>query len=480
MGYINFISSSILAAISCLFFLSPLPAQVFFFGNDLSYVNEMEDCGVVYRENGQAKDPYALFANHGCNLVRLRLWHTPAWYDSLNTGKRYSDFNDVKKSIQRAKALGMNVLLDFHLSDNWADPGKQRVPEAWLDVVDVLPALQDSLYNYLYATLLALNNENLLPEMVQIGNETNKGILLSPQDDQKGWVLDWERNAALFNSAIQAVRDVEQESGKAIKIAIHPAGPDHAEWLTGEFTAHGVTDFDIIGISYYWPWHKPTTIEQTGEVIEQLKSTYPQKQVMIFETGQLWTWANNDPASNLYTDVHPDYSPPSPETQKAWLVDLTQAVMDAGGSGVIYWEPAWVSSPCWTQWGQGSHAENAAFFDFENELINNGGITWMLHNYTSAVAETASPSAFKFTLSVRPDSQYLVLSSTPVLPEGKKTLQLADASGRILLQCQPEEQQSHNQSKILLKLPELPAGVVSVTLFVGAEPLFAGQMVLSN
>ncbi|MFM7400279.1 MAG: glycosyl hydrolase 53 family protein, partial [Bacteroidota bacterium] len=158
-----------------------------FVGADLSYVNEMEDCGVVYRENGAAKDVYRIFSDNGCNLVRLRLWHTPSWYDTLNTGKRYSDYNDVKKSVLRSKAAGMKVLLDFHLSDFWADPGRQLCPAAWLNVVDNLPVLEDSLYHYVYSTLLNLNTAGALPDMVQIGNETNKGIMLSPAMDAGGW-----------------------------------------------------------------------------------------------------------------------------------------------------------------------------------------------------------------------------------------------------------------------------------------------------
>ena len=105
-------------------------SQSFYFGADLSYVNQMEDCGVVYMEQGQPKDVFQIFADHNCNLVRLRLWHTPSWYDTLNTGMQYSDFADVRKSILRAKSAGMEVLLDFHLSDTWADPGRQLVPKA--------------------------------------------------------------------------------------------------------------------------------------------------------------------------------------------------------------------------------------------------------------------------------------------------------------------------------------------------------------
>ena len=109
-------------------------AQNFYFGNDLSYVREMEDCGAGYTENGVSNDPYTILKEHGCNLVRLRLWHTPSWYDALNLGNRYSDLNDVILSSFRAKSLGMQVLLDFQLSDTWADPTHQVVPAAWASV----------------------------------------------------------------------------------------------------------------------------------------------------------------------------------------------------------------------------------------------------------------------------------------------------------------------------------------------------------
>ncbi|MBX2889528.1 MAG: glycosyl hydrolase 53 family protein [Saprospiraceae bacterium] len=353
----------------------------FFFGADLSYVNEMEDCGVVYKENGTTKDPYRIFADNNCNLVRLRLWHTPSWHDTLNAGKRYSDFQDVKKSIRRAKDLSMAVLLDFHLSDTWADPSRQLVPKAWEPVVDNLPVLKDSLYNYVSQTLLQLNAEGLLPEMVQIGNETNRGILLSPQVNNAGWSLDWNRNSQLFNTAISAVRSVEQTVGKKVKVALHVAAPAEAKWLTEGFWNAGVRDFDLIGLSYYWAWHKPTTITEAGSVVAELRQKYPSKDVMIFETGYIWTTQSNDAANNIISEVHPNYSPASPANQQKWLVDLTKEVMKRGGIGVIYWEPAWVSSPCWTQWGQGSHQEHATFFDFQNNVLPAGGMYWMTQKY---------------------------------------------------------------------------------------------------
>ncbi|HEY3385759.1 MAG TPA: glycosyl hydrolase 53 family protein, partial [Saprospiraceae bacterium] len=85
---------------------SMVSSQSFYFGADLSYVNEMEDCGATYTVNEDPQDAYTIFKDHGCNLVRLRLWHTPSWYDQLNDGNRYSDLNDVMISIGRAKAEG--------------------------------------------------------------------------------------------------------------------------------------------------------------------------------------------------------------------------------------------------------------------------------------------------------------------------------------------------------------------------------------
>ncbi|NNE27894.1 MAG: hypothetical protein HKN09_13705 [Saprospiraceae bacterium] len=353
-------------------------SQQFYYGADMSYVNEMEDCGVVYHENNEVKDPYRTFSDYGCNLVRLRLWHTPSWYDGLNHGQRYSDLADVKKSIRRAKNNNMQVLLDFHLSDNWADPGKQLVPSAWLDVVDDVDILKDSLYNYIYKTLSDLQEEDLLPEMVQIGNETNKGILLSPEDNQ-GWTLDWNRNATLFNTGIKAVRDLDA----SIQIMLHVAGPESTEWLIEAFHNNGVTDFDMIGISYYWGWHAPATMEDVGALIDLLRSRYSEKEVMVVETAYLWTTAWNDNAGNIAATTHPEY-PPTPSGQLKWMQDLANTIKAHGGNGLVYWEPCWQSSSCWTQWGEGSHGEHLTFYDFEDKLIVPGGIEWMLDGVNAA------------------------------------------------------------------------------------------------
>ncbi|MEO6130735.1 MAG: glycosyl hydrolase 53 family protein [Saprospiraceae bacterium] len=364
----------------CILFTHNSNGQSFYFGADLSYVNEMEDCGAHYTSGGVVEDPFQIFSEHGANLIRLRLWHTPSWYDDLNQGRRYSDFQDVRKSIMRAKAEGMKVLLDYHLSDTWADPGHQVIPAAWLAVVDSLEILKDSIYNYIYSTLDALASENLLPELVQIGNETNKGILVSQQTNDGGFTLLWSRNAALFTSAISAVRDIDDLYGTHIKIALHIADPANAGWLMEGFWSHGVRDFDIIGLSYYWQFHM-AIFADVGNTITSLKSLYAGKEVMLLETAYQWTTVNADAANNILFNTYPGYAPASPEHQKQWMIDLTQIVIDHGGKGVVYWEPAWVSTGCSTQFGVGSNWDNATFFDHNDALQENGGIGWMTHMY---------------------------------------------------------------------------------------------------
>ena len=438
-----------------------LQAQQFYLGADLSYVNEMEDCGAVYQEDGQAKDPYDIFADHGCDLVRLRLWHTPAWYDQLNEGRRYSDLADVRRSILRAKNRGMKVLLDFHLSDNWADPAKQVVPQAWSAVVDDLPILKDSLYNYIYRTLKGLWADGLLPYMVQIGNETNKGILLSQAVNDAGWVLEWDRNSQLFNAAIRAVRAVESETGASIEIVLHAAGPDNANWIFDQFIQNGVTDFDIMGISYYWAWHKPATIASTGDIIESLRAKHPGYEAMIVETGYIWTTEAQDQANNIISETHPDYSPASPDAQRRWLVDLSKEVKASGGLGVIYWEPAWVSTSCFTQWGQGSHQEHAAFFDFDHNVLPEGGMAWF--GYDDATDVQGQDFLHSFKVYSEGNSRQLILEWETSSGKGPVKISVVDVAGRNLLTQKADLESA--APRLRLALPPLTGGVYFVTIW---------------
>jgi len=333
------------------------PQSNFFYGADLSYVNEMEDCGASYKDaSGTTKDPFVIFKETGANLVRVRLWHNPTWTN-------YSNFDDVKLTIQRAKQQGMKVLLDFHYSDTWADPSKQEIPAAWLDDIDNTPALGTLLYDYTYDTLNALANLNLLPDIVQVGNEINPMIL---QHGDLVWPIDWSRNSFLLNKGIQAIRDISAEKNKDIGVMLHIAQPENALWWFEQATQNGVTDFDWIGVSYYPIW-STYDLSNVGTALNTLITTY-NKDLMVVETAYPFTLTDADSAGNiLNADALVSGYPASQQGQLDYLNALQNIIEDAGGKGLVYWEPAWVSTPCSTLWGQGSHWDNATLFDHSNK-----------------------------------------------------------------------------------------------------------------
>lgn len=342
----------------------PAATQTFCTGADLSFVNEMEDCGAIYYEDGAANDPFVIFGEHGAKIARFRLWHTPA-------ANNYSSLADVKVSIGRAKAAGMQVLLDFHYSDTWADPGAQLRPAAWQQIDD-LEVLADSLYNYTYNTLYQLHQQGLLPEMVQLGNEINGNILLKP--DEPLYPNDWPRNVLLLQRAQQAVADINALAAAFIKTVIHIAQPENALWWFADAAENGLDDFDIIGFSYYPGW-SVMSVREAAEAVAELRQTYS-KEVMIVETANPFTleWDDNDNNLLGVDNLLPCYGgQPSPENQRDFLTELSWLVKEKGGSAVIYWEPAWVSTECGSSW------ENAAFFDFDHQLHQ--GIGFMDYDY---------------------------------------------------------------------------------------------------
>lgn len=327
--------------------------KAFYVGADLSYVNQMEDCGATYYDKGKKRDPFTLFAKKGADLVRVRLWHDADW-------THYSNLADVTKTLGRAKKNNMKTLLDFHYSDTWTDPEKQFIPKAWAHITDT-SELAEALYDYTTATLTALDKENLLPDMVQVGNETNVEILQQEKSIVHG-IPNWQRNTQLLNAGIKAVRDYSKASNKPIQIILHIAQPENALTWFKQASEHGISDYDIIGLSYYPQW-STYKLPDLPDAIKELKNTY-HKDVMIVETAYPWTLKNFDKAGNVLGEkaVQPEY-PASPKGQLLYLLTLTQLVKASGGLGVIYWEPAWVSTRCKTLWGRGSHWENASFFD---------------------------------------------------------------------------------------------------------------------
>lgn len=329
----------------------PPPAGGLYLGGDLSYVNEMEDCGAIYRDRGKRVDPFRLLAQKGGNIVRVRLWNDATW-------TKYSNYADVLKTIRRAKAAGMQVLLDFHYSDDWADGDKQLTPKAWEKLGT--DAQAKALHDYTVDILTRLNRDRAMPEMVQVGNETNQELL----GGKKGVAIDWTRNARLFNAGIAAVREVGRTASINPRVMLHIAQPENVLPWFDAAKAAGVTDYDVIGISYYRKWSKFTP-DQLKATVATAKARFD-ADVIVVETGYPFTLAGKDSATNLLgADALVPGFPASPKGQRDFMMAITQDVVDAGGLGVVYWEPNWVSTKCGTRWGKGSDWENAAWFDYD-------------------------------------------------------------------------------------------------------------------
>ena len=394
-------------------------SQTFYKGGDFSYVKELEDCGVKWKENNTAKDILTIFKDNGANIVRFRIWHTPT------TGK--NGYSDTESMIARAKALGLKVILDFHYSDTWADPAKQKCPAAWLSVINNNSLLADSLYNYTKKTLQFLKDKGLMPDFVQVGNETNGGLCF-PGDGTVTWPTVWSKQTLLFNAGIKAVKDVDAST----KVILHVADPKNAEWWAGELKNYNVVDYDILGISFYPTYHTTNTINSFGTIVTNIKNTF-QKDVMVVETGLPWTNLWDDNTNNMMSGVPTGYgSSPTPEIQAQWLIDLTNKMISTGGIGIVYWEPDWVASNitgCPAEWG-GSSWENIALFDFNNNLMATGGIKFC-QLITGINNKTALPGDISLTIFPNPaDSEIniqFVSKST-----AKAEFSIYDIHGRIV------------------------------------------------
>jgi arabinogalactan endo-1,4-beta-galactosidase len=346
----------------------------FVMGADLSYANIVESSGAVFRENNQQKDPFVILKSNGTNLVRVRLWHNPAWQQPLNGGKYYSNLQDVEQTIRRAKAQGLAVNLDIHYSDTWADPDHQDIPAAWKGLP--LNTMVDSVYNYTLATLQYLSAKSLVPEMVQVGNETNSGMLWPTGKTTTGW----NGFATLLKAGIKAVRDFSSTAAIKPKIILHVAQIQNAAFWAQQLKTNGVTDYDVLGLSHYYKWTTVHDFTAITQGITNLRSISG-KDVMIVETAFPFTNNNADSYNNIFWEPTgtAEGFPFSPKGQYEYYKALTKAVIEGGGKGIMVWEPAWLTSRLNDGWGIGSSWENNAFFEFNGNLHQ--GIQFMTFDY---------------------------------------------------------------------------------------------------
>ncbi len=337
----------------------PSAGQVTWRGADISFVPKLEDHGVVYTDGGVPDDPFAILADHGINLIRLRLWHTSA--------EGYYDLDDTLAMAQRAHAAGQDLLLDFHYSDTWADPAHQTKPAAWATLP--FATLADSVRVRTRDVLLALRAQGTPPAIVQLGNEITPGMLWD--DGRVGGAFNtpeqWAQLAQLLGAARDGVTDAFAPApGPQIMIHSDRGGDNGGcRWFFGNLLAQGF-DFDIIGLSYYPWWHG--TLADLEYNLDDLAVRYG-KDIVVVETAYPWTLGWFDDTHNIVglpEHLLPGY-PDTPAGQRAFLDAVFALVADAPdgrGRGVVYWAPEWIPTPTF-----GSAWENLALFDETGEVL---------------------------------------------------------------------------------------------------------------
>lgn len=333
-------------------------------GADLSSLEAVEDYGgVFYDWEGQETDAMEFLVENGCNYVRLRVWNDPVL--SFDAGD-YCNLEHTVEMAKRVRESGAGLLLDFHYSDWWADPKNQTVPAAWegMDVDEMSRAL----YEYTAEVLNALKEAEAYPDMVQIGNEIGNGMLW-----EYGSLEHPEALAAFLNSGIQAVRDTAPE-GKSPRIMIHVQDGGSVE-QTEKFFAmleeQGVTDYDIVGLSYYPYWHGTfkSLKNNINNVYEKFK-----KPVIVVETAYPFTYESMDNRENVVNswDLMDVGFLASEENQRLIYELVMRSVAECeGGLGVFYWEPAWLSvEGAGVAKDTGNEWENQALFDFDGKPLS--------------------------------------------------------------------------------------------------------------
>jgi arabinogalactan endo-1,4-beta-galactosidase len=280
-------------------------------GADVGWLPQMEATGYkFYDADGSEKDCLQLLKDRGINTVRLRVWVNPT--DDKASG-HCSPEETVVMAV-RAQKIGMRIMINFHYSDSWADPGKQNKPAAWAK--HSFPELLNDVYNHTYDVLKLLKNAGVTPEWVQVGNEIPSGMLWP-----EGHTDNFPQLAQLLNKGYEATKTIDSK----IKVIVHLDEGNKNEkfrWFFDKATELNVK-YDVIGLSYYPFWLKTDYKENIADLENNLKDMASRynKEVMVVEVGGDYTLEQN---TNEMLEA---------------TIKAVKNVPDNKGLGVIYWEP---------------------------------------------------------------------------------------------------------------------------------------------
>ena len=363
-------------------------------GMDLSTLLELERCGAKYYEDGKEKDILDIMKEHDVDTIRLRLWNAPKskqqqqWIGAKSEegGPYGAGNNDLAETIAIGKKVtdaGFGVLLNFHYSDFWADPGKQIKPKAWKDFgVD---ELEQAVYDFTLENLTKIIEAGVNVTMIQVGNELSNGLLWP-----EGKVPNYDNIAKFVNAGIRACRKVNAD----IPIMIHLDNGGNNElyvrWFTN-FIERG-EEFEYIGLSYYPFWHG--SLDQLEFNMNDIAKRF-NKDLIIAEVSMGFTMDSYQEYEKLSDSERKGYAtkpelvekidyPMTIEGQADFTKDFLNRVanvVDDHGKGFFWWEPAWIPvpgsgwatpaslkymndpGPCGNEWA------NQALFDYDGNVL---------------------------------------------------------------------------------------------------------------
>ncbi len=348
--------------------LVPGAAQLSVLGADVSSLTKSEDFGGEYFDDfsrpnhcGPEQSALDILQSHGASHVRVRVWVDPA--------DGYHDVHEAKQMARRARAAGLKVLADLHYSDTWADPGQQSKPAA--RAAYSVAQLRDAVYAHTYEVCKAMSVYGRGPDMMQLGNELNSGMLWP---DGHTWdPPNWDNLAGFLSAGYRAVKACSPST----KVMLHLAnGGDNGlyRWWFDNITSRGVP-FDVIGLSYYGYWHG--SLGDLQRNLDDISARYA-KDVVVAETAYPFTLGFEDNQSNaigLESQLVPGY-PATPQGQARNLRDvlaIVRAVPNGRGLGAFYWDATWTAVPG-NGWdpsdpSSGDPWENQALSDFDDVAL---------------------------------------------------------------------------------------------------------------
>lgn len=352
-------------------------------GVDISSIIVEENSGVVfYNEEGAEQDIFQTLAQNGVNYIRVRVWNDP--YDENGNGYGGGNNDTATAAVigARAAKYGMKLCVDYHYSDFWADPNKQMCPKAWKDMA--IEDKAEALYQFTRESLTEIINAGAEVGMVQIGNEINYGL---------SGEIDWGKRRQLLQAGSKAIREISQEMGMDIQIAVHFTDVSDKDGILGiaQKLVDKEIDYDIFAVSYYSFWHG--SLKNLTDVLSTISKDYGKK-VLVAETSYPYTIEDGDGAGNSVGegDLTANY-PATQQGQVNAVRDVCAAVADVGeaGLGVFYWEPAWIpvgvydgssadvlksNQEKWEGFGSGWASSYASEYDPKDAGKYYGGSSW--------------------------------------------------------------------------------------------------------